>query len=171
MLSTDHYLSLAKSALDRESISSSSREMGKAIQAIRLVETKIDAKTAALLEEEVDKLIKVENEIKEEDININSCEVAAAQALNSLALVHLKYSEELASTGRQQQATRAIRIGITHLQNAIDLTTSIVQKDAEMVVIRELKTLLDSLDKHGHLDKATYTLSANDLVKLIGGNQ
>ena len=109
MLSTDHHLSLAKSALDRESISSSSREIGKATQAIRLVETKIDAETAALLEEAVDKLIKVENEIKEEDININSFEVAAAQALHSLALVHLKYSEELASTGRQQQASRAIR--------------------------------------------------------------
>ncbi|MDA0193544.1 MAG: hypothetical protein O2887_08680 [Bacteroidetes bacterium] len=40
-----------------------------------------------------------------------------------------------------------------------------------MVVIRELKTLLDSLDKHGHMDNATYTLSANDLVKLIGGSK
>jgi len=167
MLSADNHLTLAKNALDREAGSSEARQIEKAILAIKLVQTKTDSETASLLEEAVNKLMDVQKELEQEEMNIRSFEVAAAKALNSLALVHLKYSEQQASIGKEEQATQSIRVAITHLQNTIDLTTNAAQKKAEMAVIRELKTLLDSLVENGHMDNTTYTLSANDLVELI----
>ena len=110
---------------------------------------------------------KVEEEIKLRNVDVQELEKASIKALNTLALVHLKLSDQLSKKGYQKKAIKSVRTAIKHLQNTVDMSSSKDQKMSEAVIINELRVHLESLEKNGYLDENNYTISVNDLVRLI----
>jgi len=169
-LTADNHLTIASTDLEKASYDASARNIETAINEMKSIEAITDSEGVNLVENAIDHLIKVEEEIKLNITDTNQLEDASIQALNTLALVHLKLSDELAKEGANTDAMKSIRIAIKHLQNAVEMAHLGSQRVGERLVIDELNILLDSLEKNGHLDKKEYTISANDLVKLIKSN-
>ncbi len=170
-LSPDNHLTLASSDLQKTSYEASAYEINKAIKEMKSIESLTDPEGIKLIEKAIEHLVKIEEEIKIRNIDADRLEEVSIESLNTLALVHLKLSDELANRGDHKKAMKSIRIAIQHLQNAVDMASLGSQRVGEKLVIDELKVLLDSLESNGHLDEKDYTISANDLVKLIKNNE
>ncbi|MEQ9424155.1 MAG: hypothetical protein RJQ09_07055 [Cyclobacteriaceae bacterium] len=166
-LSPDNHLRLAKNAYDRKSLNTSQREIEQAIFAMKSVVKVSDENTSAMLQKAVAHLDTLKATMERGESNSREFELASAHALNALALVNLRFSQNLSESGDIKQASKSVRTAITHLQNAVDLSSAASAKISEKVIINDLVILLDSLNKNGHLDEKTYTLSARDLLELI----
>jgi len=167
----DNHLALAKEDVEKRAYNLGAYEIEKSVNMMRSIESVTDEEGVALVEEAIKRLTSIEEEIKLRDIDIPKLEEASIQAMNTLALVHLKLSDELAREGDNKKAMKSVRTAIKHLQNAFDMASLGSQRVGEALIINELQVLLDSLESNGHLEGKDYTISVNDLVKLINSNK
>lgn len=144
----DMYIENAQRDLKRNFYKTSFKDIEKAIQSMRLIETDLDSISKIAVEDAIKDLEGIESAVKEDKAEQDAINRAFSKALNSLAYAQLRVSEQLAEAGSTEEAIYALQYAISHLKNAMKYSYG-----PEKEIEREIYTAIDSLIENGYVHK------------------
>lgn len=114
--------------------------INKAINAMRIIESELDAESIEALEEAIEDLNLLKRKFENENLDGEHMKHAFFNALNSLAFAQIRISENYHAKGAIEKSSDALAYAMNHIENAMKFA-----EDEDMVMEHHLYNAIDSL--------------------------